>query len=113
MIFLQLEGIQVEYMIDDTYDDNDKINRKPINNVIDDTNDDNRNNQKPINNGFLQSIGQRKGSTGMMYEDKGVLYIQYLMPDPLNNLDSIRLMPEPLDHLDSISLMPDLYSNKQ
>ena len=99
MIFLQLEGIQVEYMIDDTYDDNDKINRKPINNVIDDTNDDNRNNQKPINNGFLQSIGQRKGSTGMMYKHEVAVYLQYSVPDIL-------------DHLDSISSIPDLYSNK-
>ena len=87
-------------MIDDTYNDNDNVNRKPINNVIDDTDDDNNNDQKPINNGFLQLVGKQKGATGMMYKHEGVLYIQYLVPDPLN-------------HLNSISLMPERYSNKQ
>ena len=36
----------------------------------------------------------------MMYEQEGVFYIQYSMPDLL-------------DHLDSISSMPKPYSNKQ
>ena len=87
-------------MIDDTYDDDDDVNREPINNVIDDTDDDNKNDRKPIHNGFLQPVGERKGATGMMNEREGVLYDQYSMPVEL-------------DHLDSISSMPDPYSIKQ
>jgi len=40
--------------------------------VIDDTDDDENNDRKPINNGFLQPVGERKGATGMMYEHGGV-----------------------------------------
>ena len=59
------DAIQVEDVIDDTYDDDDNFNRKPINNAIDDTNDDDdNNNQKSINNGFLQPVGKQKGPTG-------------------------------------------------
>ena len=71
------DAIQVENVIDDTYDDDDDVNGKTINNVIDDTDDDDNNDRKPINNGFLQSVGQWKGATGMMYEHEGVLYVQY------------------------------------
>ena len=72
------DAIQVENVINDTYN----------------------NNRKPINNGFLQPVGKRKGAKGMMHEHEGVLYVQSSMPDPF-------------DHLDSISLIPDPYSNKQ
>ena len=87
-------------MIDDTYDDNDNVSGKPINNVIDDANDDNNNDQKSINNGFMQSVGQQEGATGMMYDHKAVLCVQYSMPDLL-------------DYLDSINSKPDPYSNEQ
>ena len=72
------DSIQVEDMIDETYNDNDDVNGKPINDVIDDT-DDNDNNvqRKPINNEFLQPIGQQEGATGIMYEHEGVLSTQY------------------------------------
>ena len=61
--------IQVEDVIDDTYDDNNNVNRKPINKkVIDDTNNDDNNDWKLINNGFLQPVGKQKGATGMMHE---------------------------------------------
>ena len=82
---------QVEDVTEDTYDDDVNINRKPINNVIDDddvnvnrkpinnviddTNDDDINDWKPVNNGFLQPVGEQKGATGMIYEHEGILYV--------------------------------------
>ena len=61
-------------MINDTYNDNDDVNGKPINNVIDDTDDDDNDvHRKQINNRFLQSVGQQEGATGMMYKHEGVL----------------------------------------
>ena len=86
---------QVEDVIKDTYDDNDYVNRKPINNVIDDTDDDDNNNWKPFNNKFLQPAGKGKGATGMMYENERVLYVQYSIPDLLDHLNSISSMPNP------------------
>ena len=68
------DATQVEDVIEDTYDDDDDdgVNKKPINNMIDDTDDDDRN---PINNRFLQPVGERKGATGTMYEHEEVVYI--------------------------------------
>ena len=67
--------------------------------LIDDTNDDNNDTRKTINNESLQLVGEWKGTTEMMYEDEGILYVNHLLPDPL-------------DHLDNISML-DPYSNKQ
>ena len=72
------DSTQVEDVIKDTYDNDDVVN------------------QKPIKNGFLQPVGERKGATGMMYEHEGVLYVQYF-----------------IDHLNIISLMPEPYSNQE
>ena len=46
--------------------------------MIEETNDDDDNiHGKPINNDFLQPVGQQEGATGAMYEHEGVLYTQY------------------------------------
>ena len=103
------DAIQAENTIDDTYGDDDDVNKRPINN----------NDRKPINNEFLQPVGQQEGATGMMYVHEALLYVQYSMQDPLDHLDSISSKPDPysnkqlLDPLDNISSIQDLYSNKQ
>ena len=86
---------------DDGNENNDDTfhNATQVESVNDGTDDDNNDDRKPINNGSLQPVDKRKGTTGIMHEHEGILYVQHLMPDLL-------------DHLDNIS-MPDLYSNKQ
>ena len=88
------DATQVEDVIKDTYYDDNNVHGKPINSnsddgnendddtfhdaiqaedVIDDTNDDNNNDRKPINNEFLQPLGQHEGAIRMMYEHEAIL----------------------------------------
>ena len=58
------DSIQVENVIDDTYNGNDDVNGKQTDNTTDDTNDDNNDVQRmPINTIFLQPVGQQEGAT--------------------------------------------------
>ena len=77
------DSIQVEDMIDDTYNDDDDVNRKPTIIVID------------CGEQHLKEWSLKKYRIDNIKEDQA-----YWIPDPL-------------DHLDSISSFPDLYSNKQ
>ena len=58
-----------------------------VEDVIEDTYDDDNVNWKPINNGFLQPVGKRKGAIRMMYDEEQrlTLYIINYCSDSINN----------------------------
>ena len=63
---------------DNEYDDDIFHDAIQVKDVIEETNDDDDDiSGEPINNNFLQLVGQEEGATGLMYEHEGVLYAQY------------------------------------
>ena len=104
--------IQVEDMIDDTYNNNDNVNRKPTNNVID--YGDQRLTIYIINyivSAKLEWSLKKYRVDNIKFDQKKEL--KQCNHTDANKEDQVYWKPNPLDHLDSISSIPDLYSAKQ
>ena len=104
------DSIQAGDMIDDTYNDDDDVNRKPINNVID-------HGEQRLTLYIINYVVSEKLEWSLKsYRVDNIKFNQkkenkedqvYWKPDPLDRLNSISSMPDLLDHLDSISSNPD------
>merc|ERR1712238_270400 len=92
-------------MIEYTYNDNDDVNRKPINNTID------YGEQRLTLYAKLEWSLKKYWVDNIKFDQKKELK-RYDHTDA-NKQDQLNWMPDPRDHLDSISSIPDLYSNKQ
>merc|ERR1712238_182174 len=97
------DSIQAEDMIDDTYNDDDDVNRKPTNNVID--HGEQRLKLYIINYAVSAKLE-------WCFKTCHVNNTKFNQKKKTKE-DEVYWIPDPLDHLDNISSIPDLYSNKQ
>ena len=100
----------LDYLIDDTYHDNDDVNRKQINNVID--YGEQRLTLYIINyvvSAKLEWSLKKYRIDNIKFDQKKEL--KRGNHTDANKEDQVYWMPDLLDHLDSISSIPDLYSN--
>ena len=101
--------IQLEDVIDDTYNDNDNVNRKPTSNVID--YGEQRLTLYIINYVVSVKLEWSLNRVDNIKFDQKKELKQCDHTDK-NKKDQVYWIPDPLDHLDSIISNPDLYSSK-